>query len=73
VSDPGNILKVAAAYETSVSTIDLLVQPGARVDKSFTLHVAATRENSIALMEHLVELGADVNEYEFNLYWYVEE
>jgi ankyrin repeat protein len=66
VSDPGYILLHAACI-SSISTFDLLVAHGARVDKSFALHEAASKGYNIAMMQHLVELGADVNEYQQNL------
>ena len=68
VPDTGYLLE-RAACSSSISTIDLLIEHGARIDKSFALHAAASKENNIAMMEHLIELGADVNEYRESLYY----
>jgi ankyrin repeat protein len=68
VLDTGYLLEYAACI-SSISTIDLLIEHGARIDKSFALHAAASKENNIAMMEHLIELGADVNEYQYSPYY----
>jgi ankyrin repeat protein len=68
VLDTGYLLEYAACI-SSISTIDLLIEHGARIDKSFALHAAASKENNIAMMEHLIELGADVNEYRDSPYY----
>lgn len=63
VSNPGYILRLAA-YSSSTATIDLLLEHGARLDKSFALNSAAVKENNTAMMEHLIELGADLNGFQ---------
>jgi ankyrin repeat protein len=67
VPDTGYLLELAAC--SSISTIDLLIEHGAKIDKSFALHAAASTKNNIAMMEHLIELGADVNEYQHSPYY----
>lgn len=67
VSDTGYILE-CAAYCSSISTFDLLLERGARLDKSFALNEVAPREDKIAMMEHLLELGVDVNKFRYNPY-----
>jgi hypothetical protein len=71
VPDTGYLLELAAC-SSSISTIDLLIEHGAKIDKSFALHTAASTKNNIAMMEHLIELGADVNEYQHSPYYGIQ-
>jgi ankyrin repeat protein len=66
-SNPGYILE-RAACSSSILTIDLLLEYGARVENSFALNEAASKENNTAMMERLIELGADLNGFEDSPY-----
>lgn len=65
VSDTGCILECAACC-SSISTFDLLLERGARLDKIFALDEVAPKEDKIAMMEHLLELGVDVDKFRHN-------
>ena len=67
VSDTGYILERAACC-SSISTFDLLLKRGARLDKSFALNEVAPKEDKIAMMEHLLELGVDVDKFRHSPY-----
>lgn len=61
VSDSGMALQLAAC-SSSISTLDLLLEHGAKLENSFPLHDAAgTGDERIPMMAHLIELGVDVN------------
>jgi ankyrin repeat protein len=63
-SNAGDVLN-AAASQSSIAMIDLLISHGAKIENSTALNHAASSSNEDAerlpIMEHLVELGADIN------------
>lgn len=61
VPDSGMALQLAACWST-ISTLDLLLERGAKLEHSFPLHNAAgVGDGRILMMAHLIELGVDVN------------
>ena len=61
VSDSGMALQLAACW-SDISTLDLLLEHGAKLENSFPLHdVAGMGDERIPMMAHLIELGVDVN------------
>ena len=62
VPDSGIALQLAACW-SSISTFDLLLEHGAKLENSFPLHDAAGggSDERIPMMAHLIKLGVDVN------------
>lgn len=61
VPDSGMALQCVACW-SSISTLDLLLEHGAKLENSFPLHTAAGMgDERIPMMAHLIELGVDVN------------
>ena len=65
VPDSGMALQCAAAWST-IGSLDLLLEHGAKLENSFPLHAAAGMNcERIQMMAHLIKLGVDVNSCDF--------
>lgn len=63
-SNTGDVLN-AAASQSSIAMIDMLISHGAKIENRTALNHAVSSSNEdverFPIMEHLLELGADIN------------